>query len=228
MRDLTIPELGPKRKLLAAAEKLFAEKGFDLVSVRDVSEAAKMNVAAVNYHFGSRAALLATVILHHVTPLQEQQLKRLNEAERRANGDVISIEGILHAMIQPIISNPHAIKLSQNIHYQLVSRIFTDNGASLSLSQREVYLRVNDRFKSSLETVLPTVDPKNLAIRFHFIQGALAHLLLRVESLAPKLTMEQVFHQFVAFAAAGLRLSETTEAVPPPLAEESPQAVFNF
>ena len=54
MRDMTIPESGTKRKLLDAAELLFAERGFEAVSVRDITQLAKTNVAAVNYHFGSR------------------------------------------------------------------------------------------------------------------------------------------------------------------------------
>ena len=48
MRAVTIPETGSKRKLLAAAEQLFAEKGFEAISVRDITQLAKVDVAAVN------------------------------------------------------------------------------------------------------------------------------------------------------------------------------------
>ena len=48
MRAVTIPETGSKRTLLAAAEQLFAEKGFEAVSVRDITQLAKVDVAAVN------------------------------------------------------------------------------------------------------------------------------------------------------------------------------------
>ncbi|MEO8616967.1 MAG: helix-turn-helix domain-containing protein, partial [Luteolibacter sp.] len=65
MRELTIPESGPKRTLLNAAEQLFATKGFESVSVRDVTQSVKMNVAAVNYHFGSREQMLSLVILRY-------------------------------------------------------------------------------------------------------------------------------------------------------------------
>jgi len=64
MRVTKVPESGPKRSLLDATERLVVEKGFDLVSVRDITGAIKANVAAVNYHFGSREALMDVVMSH--------------------------------------------------------------------------------------------------------------------------------------------------------------------
>ena len=81
MRDFTIPESGAKRKLLDAAELLFAEKGFEAVSVRDITQLAKTNIAAVNYHFGSRDHLLTLVMMRYMTPVTEERLVRLDFVE---------------------------------------------------------------------------------------------------------------------------------------------------
>ena len=51
-----------KTKILDTAERLFAQKGFDAVSLRNIVEAAKVNLAAVHYHFGSKQALLLSLI----------------------------------------------------------------------------------------------------------------------------------------------------------------------
>ena len=57
---------GTRERILSAAEALFAERGFDTVSLRDITGAADANVAAVNYHFGSKDKLIDAVIEHRV------------------------------------------------------------------------------------------------------------------------------------------------------------------
>ncbi len=228
MRELTIPESGAKRKLLDAAEQLFAEKGFDVVAVRDVSQAVKMNVAAVNYHFGSRAGLLATVILHYATPIHEERLARLEMAERKGGGKGIPLEEILEALIQPLLgkSTPH--NLSERIYYQLVGRIFTDHGESLPQPYSEVFLHVNERFTRAFAKTLPEISAEDLAARFHFIQGALIHLLthqsLLLRSGKSRPTMEASLERLIRFAAVGLRDGVTEDAP----VEKAPQTTFNF
>ena len=69
MRDLTLPPSESKQRLLDAAEHLFADCGFETVSVRDITQHVKANVAAINYHFGTRDGLIALVVTRYLTPL---------------------------------------------------------------------------------------------------------------------------------------------------------------
>ena len=55
---------GAREALLAAAERLFAEKSYDAVSTRELTEAAGVNLAAIQYHFGSKAKLFVEAIHH--------------------------------------------------------------------------------------------------------------------------------------------------------------------
>jgi len=66
------PDVNTKKALLAAAIRVFADKGFDAATVRDICSLAKANVAAVNYHFGGKEALYAAV-LEEVFPKEEPQ-----------------------------------------------------------------------------------------------------------------------------------------------------------
>ena len=72
-------ESGAKQKLRIAAEQLFAEKGFEAVSVRDITQRSKSNVAAVNYHFGSRDGLVASVLERCVAPVNAERIARLDK-----------------------------------------------------------------------------------------------------------------------------------------------------
>ena len=98
MRAVTIPESGSKRKLLDAAEQLFADKGFEAVSVRDITQLAKTNVAAVNYHFGSRDSLLSLVMMRYMLPVTEERIARLEAIERKWSGKTAPLEEIIDAL----------------------------------------------------------------------------------------------------------------------------------
>lgn len=228
MRELTIPESGAKRKLLDAAEQLFAEKGFESVAVRDVSEAVKMNVASVNYHFGSRAGLLATVILHYATPIHEERLARLETVERKRGGKGVEVEEILAAFIRPLLGNFELRQTAESVFYKLVGRILMDHGESLPRSYKEPFSEVNERFTRAFAKALPEMSAEDLIARFHFIQGALIHLLtqqsLLLQSGKSQPTMEESLERLISFAAVGLREGVAAE-VP---AEKGPQATFNF
>ena len=58
-------------QILEVAETLFAEKGFDGTSIRDISKEAKINIAMVSYYFGSKERLLEALILHKTAGLKE-------------------------------------------------------------------------------------------------------------------------------------------------------------
>ena len=82
MNQTIVPTGGPKLRLVEAAEKLFAENGFEAVSVRDITKEAGANVAAVNYHFGSRDGLVVAVMSRYLTPVNQERLTRLEKAEK--------------------------------------------------------------------------------------------------------------------------------------------------
>jgi len=230
MREMTIPESGAKRKLLDAAEFLFASHGFETVSVRDVSQRVKMNVASVNYHFGSRAGLLATVILRYATPLHEQRLAGLEIAERKGPGKTTHLEAILEAFLQPVLLKAESPGFPEANFHQLLGRILADHGSSLPRPYQDSFQQVNERFMRAFAKVLPDLAADDLAARFHFIQGSLIHLLgqqaalLQISKSPP--AMEQSLIRLVKFAAVGLRDGVQLEIVA--AAEEPPQAMFDF
>jgi AcrR family transcriptional regulator len=90
-------------RLLDAAEKLFAERGFDGASMRALTQAAGVSVSAANYHFGSKEALLRATPLRRVEPLNRRRLECLDEVERDAVGQPLILESILEAIQRPII-----------------------------------------------------------------------------------------------------------------------------
>ena len=91
-----------KTKILDAAERLFAQKGFDAVSLRNIVEAAKVNLAAVHYHFGSKQALLHAVVSRRLRPVNEERLSMLAEARAKAGKRKLKLEAVLESLFDTV------------------------------------------------------------------------------------------------------------------------------
>jgi AcrR family transcriptional regulator len=93
----------PRAHLVEVAGRLFAERGLDAVSVRDITGAARLNVGAVNYYFGSKESLVIEIFETLLTPLQRQRLARLDEIEAEAGDGPLDMETVLRAFIEPTV-----------------------------------------------------------------------------------------------------------------------------
>ena len=82
---------GTRERIVEAAEALFAERGFEMVSLRDITSRAGANVAAVNYHFRSRAGLVNAVIERYIEPINRERLELLTALEKRGGATVEEI-----------------------------------------------------------------------------------------------------------------------------------------
>jgi len=231
MRDMTIPESGSKRKLLDAAEQLFADKGFEAVSVRDITQLAKTNVAAVNYHFGSRDALLGLVMMRYMVPINEERLARLETIERKGSGKAAPLEELIDAFVRPLATQVRKSDLSERLFYKLTGRIFAEQGDGMPAQIEDQLRPVIERFTRSFAKALPTIPTEELVWRIHFLAGGMIYLLTHQElvhrlsggaSGAP--TIEATLSRFIRFAAAGLREGIPTDEP----VKKGPQATFDF
>src|SRR5204863_8376906 len=92
-----------RSRILDGAEELFGERGLDRVSIRDITRKAKVNLAAINYHFGSREDLIAAVFERRVVPVNEARLAALDVVEKAAGKKSPKLEAILEAFIRPAL-----------------------------------------------------------------------------------------------------------------------------
>lgn len=224
-----MPPSEAKQRLLDAAESLLAERGFEVVSVRDITQLAKANVAAINYHFGTREGLIAWVVARYLPPVSDERLARLEILERKGGaGKAAPVEEILDALVRPLVASVRKSGLPERLACLLLGRIFAMPGAGLSPAMEEQRRAVNERFTRALGKSLPAVAPEELVGRMLLVVGALIHLLMHQELLqqltdaAP--TLEATLSRFIRFAAAGLRDGVAPETT----VKKGPQAVFDF
>ena len=231
MREMTLPESGSKRRLMDAAEQLFAEKGFEAVSIRDITGLVKTNIAAVNYHFGNRESLLEMVMMRYMLPVTEERFARLEALERKWPGKIVPLEEIIDALVRPLIGQMRKSELSERLFYKLIGRIFAIQGDELPPRIDDLLRQVFERFSKAFARALPTVPGDELAWRFHFLVGGIIHLLTHQEVLhrlsggaSGTPTMEATLSRFIRFSASGLREGTEVEAA----VSSGPQATFDF
>jgi len=201
-----------RQRLLGAAQQLFAEQGFDRVSVRDITDRAGANVAAVNYHFRSREGLVEEVIERYIKPINDERLERLDKLERRFGGRAAPLEEILDAFVRPFVTQVRRSEMSEMLFYRLMGRIFGDLGGALPERVESDLRQMLQRFVKAMSKALQNLPVEELTWRIHFMVGAMIHTMAHADTLR-RLTneasgdpsMETTLARFVRFSAAGLR-----------------------
>src|SRR6266850_1812820 len=99
------PKRDTRSRILDVAEELFGEQGLGRVSIRDITRGAKANLAAINYHFGSKEDLVAAVFERRVVPVNQARLAALDKVEKSAGKRIPKLEAILAAFIRPALQS---------------------------------------------------------------------------------------------------------------------------
>lgn len=168
-----MPESGAKRKLLDAALALVARVGFDSVSVRDVTGASGTNVAAVNYHFGSREGLMDMVMTHILEPVCAERIALLD-----ATGKGASVEGAVAAFVNALIPAATRSGMDAPLFFRLVGRVLSLPDEAMPEAMQSSRREVRRRFLAQLAKALPETPAKELAVDWAFFEAGLAQSLV--------------------------------------------------
>jgi len=172
-----------KERLLAAAERLFGEEGFARTSLRAITLAAGVNVAAVHYHFGSKEALLAALFTRRAAPLNADRLARLDAIEAAAGDGALPLEAVLEAFVAPAFRLIAELDPAGPSPAQLIARFFSEPEEVVQRMLREQFGEVGARFLVALRRALPEVAAVEVGWRFEFMIAVLTHLLSRMHLL---------------------------------------------
>ena len=173
--DLTTPlaevsedQAATKAAVFAAAERLFAVHGFQNVSVRDITAAAGVNLASVNYHFGSKDALLFEIFRRRTSELNRERARMLHEAAGRHDGKP-PVREILEALFAPPLrwADPSG---DRQVSVQFIIRARSEGTEEIrEVLQNDVSHL--ERFAEALKTACPHMAPESVYWRLHFCLG---------------------------------------------------------
>ena len=207
-----------KTRILDAAERLFVEHGFEATSLRSLTSAASVNLAAVNYHFGSKEELFQAVLTRRLDPMNQERIELLGKIERESTGRPLSCEKILFAMLIPALKLARDEKRGGKDFLRLVGRAYADPAPFIRHFLSAQYAGMIGRYKEAFSKALPHLSRQELTWRLHFVMGALSYTLagtdalkLFAEATATTNNDELLLQRLAPFLVAGLKAPALTE-----------------
>lgn len=211
---MTLPKSSLTRDaILNAAEHLFAEQGHDKTSMRQITKAADVNLSAVNYHFGSKDALIEAVFQRRLGTLNDERLAILDRLEADAMGHPLKPSAIVEAYFGPLVRHACSAGAERRAFIPLKSNNQSDpNGAISALFEAERSV-VAHRFTRALLASLPGVPEAEIVWRFHFMLGATAYAIMGAESSSQIMNLhgddnmdaDALLSRLMSFLLGGLR-----------------------
>ncbi len=202
---------GTRERILDAAERLFARDGHAGATLRAITRTARVNLAAVNYHFGGKDALYRAVFVRRIRPMNEARLAALDRFER-AGTTPIPLRELLEIIFRPIADLIETAG-AEVVHpfVRLMARNFVETPAFMDKVVHEEFSPAAARFTPHLLGALPHLDHATLLWRARFVIGA-ANITFgrmrlverRLRDLGARTDGDTILRQLVAFAEAGL------------------------
>lgn len=201
--------MSTKNKILDAAESLFANKGFNGTSLREITGQADVNLAAVNYHFGSKKELIKAVMsryMNELSPRLESALRQVCEIESPNLTDVFS------AFIDPLLSLNQFKDNGTSNFLQLLGRGYTDSQGFLRWFLTTQYPGVIDNFVLAVQKSYPELSAEEMFWRLHFTMGTVVFTMSSSDALIDiaksdfdrELQISDVIRNVIPYVAAGV------------------------
>lgn len=201
-----------KERILNAAEKLFAEHGFDGASLRSITAEAGANLAAVNYHFKSKESLIQAIFARRFSLLNQQRQAMLETYKAEAGDKPVPLEKLMRAFIEPAFRMPLDSASGVTEFARLIGRIyFADSPALKGVIAGEVRTRLA-QFLDLMQDALPRIPAEEIMWRFFFSIGAMIHTLAASKNLefisdglCKASDIDKVLERLISYAVEGMQ-----------------------
>ncbi|WP_223864366.1 TetR/AcrR family transcriptional regulator [Streptomyces sp. 5-6(2022)] len=175
---------GTKDRILDVAERLFGERGYAATSLRAVTDAAGVNVAAVNYHFGSKEGLLRAVVDRAMRPVNEERRRLLEEF--LANGGRPDVADLVEAFVRTGANLARRRDGDGSAVSRFLGRVMSEPDPGIRQLFADEVETVEGRYLEELNRALPGVPAPDVAFRYRVMVGLLAlHQAGALADLAP-------------------------------------------
>ena len=197
-------EADTNSRILDAAERLFAESGYDGVSLRQITREAEVELALANYHFGPKSALFLAVVQRRAAELNDARIALLDSLPRP-----YTLEGLVDAFARPFMEKSYRGGPGWKSYARLIAQISTSSRWTKDVMSAQ-FDEVAARFIAGAREILPDADVRELYWGFHFMLGAMVMTFAetgRVDLLSrgrcKSARLDLLYARMVPFLAAG-------------------------
>jgi len=203
---------GTAANIVRAAETLFAEQGFTDTTVRQITARADVNLAAVNYHFGSKKGLIQAVAEKFLGPLC-LNIEQALEQRLAASSQSVSLEEMLEILMRALLGvnrdNDHAL----SVFMRLLDLAYMKHQEDLRDFLIERYGSRVQQFISLVRSDAAPMEDDEFFWRLHFLLGSITFTLSNFHTLnaierkefESGAEVERILHRMVPVLTAGLQ-----------------------
>jgi len=162
-------ETDARAKILEAAGRLFSEEGYERTSSRAITRAANVNVASVNYYFGSKEGLILEFIRERLEPMARQRFDMLDEVRRKHGKGPLPLERIVEAFLRPLFHMKHPAYGDGAPRLQLIGRLYSEMPKLMDEGFKTHFRPTIEIFVKAMGETLPGIPEEELYWRTHFV-----------------------------------------------------------
>jgi AcrR family transcriptional regulator len=196
-------------KILEAAESELAEYGYAGASIRNITQRAGVNVASINYHFGSKEKLIKELFKFRIMPLNELRLGMLEETQAGSEDGVVPVSGLVDILVRPAVAR--LMTKDGRRFVQAMARCMSEPLDFMCELDEEIFQEVFTTFLAAFQKALPDLDPSRVMIKLNFIICSMVGFMMhfpRMEQFTgfdlSKEQFDQVLDQYIEFISAGI------------------------
>jgi len=208
MSSISHDNQNARERILASAETIFLQDGFDDTSIRTLTEAAGVNVALVNYYFGSKRNLYLEVLRRKFSTAATQKCQalaaQLDGLKEPDLGQVIS------AYVELYLGSDESAQATQQF-LKLISRQLAEDDDAMELLLEELVIPIHQLMKSSLRQIDSQLDNNKLSLCIGSITGQIFHFLrfpqafrTLVQLPKDKILREEMAKHIIEFSLKGI------------------------
>jgi len=201
------------KKIMVAAEALFAEQGFTETTMREITSGAKVNLAAVNYHFGSKKGLINAVAEKYLSPLAAGLTESVTERLADKPDETVTTEELLEMLMRSLLKMGKAKQFALPVFMRLVELIYMKNQEELRDALVARYSAQFTVFISLLKKDSAIMEDDEFFWRLHFLLGSIVFTLSNFQTLVAiemreferSAEIERILHRMIPVLVAGLQ-----------------------
>lgn len=202
-------KMNTREQILASAWKLFTERGFEEVSVRDVTSDAGVNLASVNYHFGSKDGLIQEVVKQVLNPMNVARMEMLKKLiEEAGNIEGVTLRQMVECYVRPMVF-PEEHGGNHDILAMLAARYLIKRNYDIPHSVNQHFADVFQNFVLVIASKVPNMSKDAILRSLMFTVGAALHyqsfaeIAQKIKGEEPSMDREESFNSLIDFVLPG-------------------------
>lgn len=186
-KDQVLKQITPSETtesvFLDAAERLFAEHGYEGTTIRNIAEQAGVNLGVLHYYWGTKEALFKALCERRMRPVIEERLRRYDLCIATAAGGAPDLKQVLESSLSPVMIHEDQSEAERKLMAKLLARIFTDPSPQVQGVMAEMFDEPSFRFYRLVRQCCPHLDDEAFYWRMHGVTGTIQYATIGTERI---------------------------------------------